>query len=316
MRTGVALASAKINHPAQSHCAYRENGKNSRATSYEWPLDARRCEMANCPSAVLPSPMKFLSIRPAPWRNGIPGSWPARQLFSAPWRTRQRSAIPSRSKVVPEYRWHRGTLFSGKPSGVFYDVGANVGLTSFPIARNRAVRCVGFEPDPENFCLLSGNIAANRLAGIELHNVAVADKRAKMGFTRSTYSSGDHRLSAGGEILVDCLTLDELPVPAEPFAIKIDTQGAEPLIFAGGEKHLAAAGLIVCEYWPWGMARMGTRPDIVIDFVKSFPGKGMLARHDQPFDNLIPAVQLVKQMEKLAASAGEFDDADLVLVRT
>jgi len=145
-----------------------------------------------------------------------------------------------------------------------------------PIARNKAVRCVGFEPDPENFRLLSGNVSVNGASGVELHNAAVADRRGKMGFARSAYNSGDHRLSANGEILVDCLPLDELPIPTAPFAIKIDTQGAEPLIFEGAKKHLAAADLIICEFWPWGMARMGTKPDAIIDFVRGFPGRGRL----------------------------------------
>jgi hypothetical protein len=136
-----------------------------------------------------------------------------------------------------------------------------------------------------------------------------------MGFVRSAYNSGDHRLSANGEILVDCLPLDELPIPTAPFAIKIDTQGAEPLIFEGAKKHLAAADLIICEFWPWGMARMGTKPDAIIDFVRTFPGRGLLARHDRPFDKFFPPSLVAQQMEAMATPGAEFDYVDLVLMR-
>jgi FkbM family methyltransferase len=206
-------------------------------------------------------------------------------------------------------------FFADKPAGVFYDVGANIGMTLIPVARNPAIRCVGFEPDPENFRLLCANLAASGLPFVEVQNKAVADRHMQLGFTRSAYNSGDHRLSPTGEIMVDCIPLDELPVPTEPFAIKIDTQGAEPMIFEGGRAHLAAAGLIICEYWPWGMRRLGTAPNGIIDFVRSFPGRGMLARHDQSITNLLPAIDLIPEMQRLAGLCGEFDDADLVLIR-
>jgi FkbM family methyltransferase len=206
-------------------------------------------------------------------------------------------------------------FFADKPSGTFYDVGANVGLTLIPIARNNNIRCVAFEPDPENFILLSANIAANGCLGIELHNAAVADKPGKMGFVRNAFNSGDHHLSTSGEILVECFALDELVAPAAPFAIKIDTQGAEPLIFAGGQSHLAKASLIICEFWPWGMKRMGAQPDVILDFVRYFPGFGMLAQHNEVFDKMVPAAELIPKLEELCARGGKDDDVDLVLVR-
>src|SRR3989442_15021738 len=42
--------------------------------------------------------------------------------------------------------------------GTLVDVGANIGLTSIPVARTPGVRCYAFEPDPENYRYLLSNI--------------------------------------------------------------------------------------------------------------------------------------------------------------
>src|SRR5438874_1997076 len=49
--------------------------------------------------------------------------------------------------------------FFGSTGGTFYDVGANIGLISVPVARDPNIRVVAFEPDPHNCALLRGNIA-------------------------------------------------------------------------------------------------------------------------------------------------------------
>jgi hypothetical protein len=48
--------------------------------------------------------------------------------------------------------------FSGGTSGTFLDIGANIGLTTIPVARNRHIFCHAFEPDPDNFDLLQENV--------------------------------------------------------------------------------------------------------------------------------------------------------------
>src|SRR6185295_13313730 len=62
-------------------------------------------------------------------------------------------------------------------SGTYIDVGANIGLTTIPIARNPKLRCVAFEPDPNNFWHLSENVRRNGQNGnIELVPMALMDK--------------------------------------------------------------------------------------------------------------------------------------------
>ena len=50
--------------------------------------------------------------------------------------------------------------------------------------------------------------------------------------------------------------------------VKIDVQGSEPFVIAGGARTLAAADLIILEWWPYGMARMGSDPQAVTTFLR------------------------------------------------
>lgn len=76
-------------------------------------------------------------------------------------------------------------------SGTLYDIGANIGLISVPVARNLRVRVVAFEPDGENCALLRAN-AAFAEAAIEIVNAAVAEHAGTLSFKRSEYNCGDH----------------------------------------------------------------------------------------------------------------------------
>ncbi len=48
--------------------------------------------------------------------------------------------------------------FFGENGGTYLDVGANIGLTTIPLARNPLVHCIAFEPDPSNFRNLTDNL--------------------------------------------------------------------------------------------------------------------------------------------------------------
>jgi len=199
--------------------------------------------------------------------------------------------------------------------GTFIDVGANIGLVTAPISRIPDVQCIAIEPDLWNYGMLQANVIRN--AGerrVQTINAAVADQIGRMNFTRSAYNSGDHRLSLSGETSVPVITLDNLELPAGPVGIKMDTQGAEPLIFAGGETALRRAGLVVCEFWPWGMARMGLSPDAVIGFVRESGRSGHLLRHDAAPGALLSSDALLAALQQVIDDGSEWAQADLVLV--
>jgi FkbM family methyltransferase len=208
------------------------------------------------------------------------------------------------------------TDFFETGGGTFYDLGANIGLITVPVAQNANVRCVCFEPDPGNFALLRANVLRNcGHANVETINAAVAQESGQLRFTENPYNCGDHRLSADGLLVVNAVRLDDYPPEAMPFAVKIDCQGAEPSIFAGGGNTLAKADLIVCEFWPWGMRRMGLSAEPILDFVAgNFPFARVLHHNQSPGAPLCVA-DAIGKLRELMQDGGEFAQADLVLTR-
>ncbi|MGD8570290.1 MAG: FkbM family methyltransferase [Gammaproteobacteria bacterium] len=185
--------------------------------------------------------------------------------------------------------WSKRTLellnnFFKEKVGTYIDIGANIGLTTLPVAMSTNVKCIAFEPDPKNFRYLEQNILnVCPTKSIESYNVAISDKSGIVTFELSPHNLGDHRLRLESKvnllgedkwktINVQAKRLDDFNFDIKsPLAIKIDVQGAEPLVIAGGNKILESANLIILEFSPYWMNRMGTNPAVVIDFVSNFP---------------------------------------------
>jgi FkbM family methyltransferase len=183
--------------------------------------------------------------------------------------------------------WAEGTNFAirnffAHGQGTYFDIGANIGLTVVPIAATSHVKCFAFEPDPTNFQNLKINIAVNcNNENVRSFNLALFDRKTVLPFEISPNNLGDHRLRLGNSrgllaeekrkvIMVPCARLDDLCIPIQgPFLVKIDTQGAEPFVVAGGLVTLGKADIILMEWAPYYMQRMGGDPNIVIDFLRS-----------------------------------------------
>jgi FkbM family methyltransferase len=168
--------------------------------------------------------------------------------------------------------------FFGDGAGSYIDIGANIGMTVIPIARNPRVRCLAFEPEPTNFGNLLANIAANcPHQNVVAEQIALFSRTGRLDLELANGNLGDHRIHLSdavgrfGEhqrriIGVQAYPLDEAVSELQlPLAIKIDTQGAEPYVFVGGRKVIARAGLLVSEFWPYGMHRMGGDIDEMFD---------------------------------------------------
>ncbi|MFQ5773868.1 MAG: FkbM family methyltransferase [Kiloniellaceae bacterium] len=174
--------------------------------------------------------------------------------------------------------------FSG-PGGVFLDIGANIGLVTLPVSANKNVICKAIEPDPANFELLSQNVRANSSdANIHLYNLALFDRDGHLDFELSPDNLGDHRVRANGArapsgefgehqrevIRVKAVTLDALTDLRDlrgKLVAKMDTQGAEAHVFKGGAKVLSHADVIIFEFWPYGLARLGADLDFLYEFL-------------------------------------------------
>ena len=201
-------------------------------------------------------------------------------------------------KYVQTGRWAESAngvfekFFDARGSGVYLDIGANIGLTTIPIARRSSVTCIAFEPEPENFRNLSINVAANCAHGnVRLHQVAVFDRDADLKFELAPNNLGDHRIrlnesgaSLQGEDERRTISVPAAPLDAlvgeigGPLAVKIDTQGAEPFVVAGGVRTLARADLLVMEWCPYLMGRMGGDQHFILDMLRRNFSAGRICR--------------------------------------
>ncbi len=173
--------------------------------------------------------------------------------------------------VVPQFF---NQFFGGCTDGRFVDVGANIGLTTIPIAANPGVRCFSFEPDPDNFRYLHNNVETNcPNRNVWLFELALFDRAGSCEFRRSGRNKGDHHLNPGaaeassGEwqaapIHVPTARLDDvllchLASATGPIGAKIIAQGAETHIVSGGRSTLSLADAMLIEIYPYGIERMG-----------------------------------------------------------
>lgn len=172
-------------------------------------------------------------------------------------------------------------FFARAGGGTYLDVGANIGLTTIPVAQNPHVACKAFEPAPRNFRYLSQNIAANcRHGNVDLFNLALFDRRTIMTMGLAPRNSGDARIrpdraDGAGELasrtvtvpaerLDDVLSLDRLQ---HPIAAKIVTQGAEGRVLAGGERLLSEADAMVLEFDPALIRQIDQTIDVTTEFL-------------------------------------------------
>jgi FkbM family methyltransferase len=133
------------------------------------------------------------------------------------------------------------------------DCGANIGLSAlyfhdqFPQARIVAV-----EPDPDNFAMLQQNVSA---AGVIAVQAAVASS-ARRGRVSDPGTGGcGKRVEDDPNGAVSFLSIDGLVRQygegAEPFLLKMDIEGFEQDVFAGGTEWLDAFYVAMIELHDW-----------------------------------------------------------------
>ncbi|MGF6855345.1 FkbM family methyltransferase [Paraburkholderia sp. CI3] len=178
----------------------------------------------------------------------------------------------------------RLVAFFSETGGTYLDIGANIGMTSIPILQqNPAVQCYAFEPEPVNYQNLLLNISVNCPSShIRPFQLALHERKGMLPFEISDTNLGAHRLHVETGLApklaedsrrvteVACERLDDLPIELRhPVFVKIDTEGAEPFVVAGGRHTLAQADAILLEWHPYNMARLGADPTVVLDFLET-----------------------------------------------
>jgi FkbM family methyltransferase len=138
-----------------------------------------------------------------------------------------------------------------EPGTIVVDVGANVGLHTLPLAKRVGAsgRVIAFEPDPENYRLLLRNIEVNGLASrVTVHRLGLSDKTGAAPLYQCAENRGGLSLRAqnvetSGASLAPVevqLVIGDDVLPREwPISlVKIDVEGAEPLVIKGMERTL------------------------------------------------------------------------------
>lgn len=199
-----------------------------------------------------------------------------------------------------------------RDGGYFIDVGANIGLVSIEMAKLPNVKVLALEPDEENFCFLSANIAMQSISNITALRAAAWHEEAILRFARNNFNSGDHHISEAGQVEVRAQRLDDLQVPEGPLVIKIDTQGAEPSVLKGAAALLRRADLLVMEFWPWGMERMSQSPSDAISSLRVLGFGGSLIRGEE-IGGYLECGQLCSELTEFAKTTEEYRSLDIML---
>lgn len=132
---------------------------------------------------------------------------------------------------------------------VVVDVGANIGwytLLGASALGNRGL-VLAFEPEPANFSYLAKSVKANHFDNVRLYDCALSnlEGEVKLYLPRDVINPGDHSINCPPKdskfVTLRALTLDKLAEEMQIRQIdvlKLDVQGAEPLVLKGGEKLL------------------------------------------------------------------------------
>ena len=225
-------------------------------------------------------------------------------------------------------------FFKDKNSGTFLDIGANIGLTTLPVARNLKIDCHAIEPEPTNFELLQENVRRSLSRNVRLYNVAVFSEKTQLTFELASDNFGDHRIRIGnpdpvsgafgegrrrtivvnGDRLDQILDVDRLQ---RPIAAKIDVEGAEYHLYKGGRTILQAADLVIMEFWPYAINRMGGNVSELLSMLEDDFPCAMFITGDQGIDikGVGPLAEIKEQLATRAKTAGPDEFTDLILAR-
>lgn len=136
-----------------------------------------------------------------------------------------------------------------RPGDVFVDVGANVGTYSILAAKACGATVHCFEPAEETLPRLRRNIELNGVAAlVTVHPIALGGKKGNARFTRDCDCTNKFAHEDAADIqLVPVERLDTVLADVHAFAMKVDVEGAEPLVFAGADGVLNRLELCAIE---------------------------------------------------------------------
>ncbi len=147
-----------------------------------------------------------------------------------------------------EYQEMALLLHALRPDDLFIDVGANIGVFSVLAGSAIGSRVLAFEPTPLTHRLLLDNIRLNAMESrVQAVQCAVGAREGMVTFTTG-HGEMNHvavevdRNDSTTEVRV--VTLDSMTADAQPVVLKIDVEGYETEVLAGGAACLSKESLL------------------------------------------------------------------------
>ncbi|HKN16424.1 MAG TPA: FkbM family methyltransferase [Candidatus Sulfotelmatobacter sp.] len=154
---------------------------------------------------------------------------------------------------VKEESYFLDSLYCIDDHEVFVDCGAYTGDTAEQVIRRNPAfsRIIAIEADPENFDRLTkwvGTLEPPVASRIDALNVAVGAKRGQLRFQAGGGEGA--KLAADGNVVVECVPIDDLATEAGPTFIKMDIEGAELDALEGARRSIQTHRpiLSICVY--------------------------------------------------------------------
>lgn len=134
-----------------------------------------------------------------------------------------------------------------RPGDLFVDVGANVGSYTVLAASVCGSDAIAFEPDIETAAHLTANLVANAVESrVDVRTTAVGAESGTVTFSKDLDTVNhivDSEDGQRGTQQVPITTLDLALTGRDPLLMKIDVEGHEPAVIAGGQNTLSNPSL-------------------------------------------------------------------------
>jgi FkbM family methyltransferase len=168
-------------------------------------------------------------------------------MSSEAWDVYATIALNGGSWDYHDFKW----CVTGMPqSGVFYDIGANVGYFSVEMAKilGPAVQVVAFEPQPDLAVAINHSSVLNGTGNVHVVEAIVGDAaglRELFVAPASIHASAvtDSGRPCVGSVAMRMVTVDDMVEAGEippPDMVKMDVEGSEHLVFRGAGKTFRA----------------------------------------------------------------------------
>lgn len=190
------------------------------------------------------------------------------------------------------------------PDGDVLDIGANIGITTVPLAKNCRYKVHAIEPIPANCAALKRIVKHYKLDNVKVYEIALGDAPGELklvvpvinnvrmqGLSHAYVEGQEGEWNSGDIYKIPMWKLDDIEDlwKQKIAAIKIDVENFEFYVLKGGKKLLQKnKPVIYCELWDNDMRQpvMNLLKEIGYA-VKIFEGQKLIDFTNQPGTNFI-----------------------------